>query len=59
MIEVPLMRSELEVLIEVIDAAQAKGWPSSKDKSFKVDFVKQQLEKKLAELKSQGWQGGR
>ena len=58
MIKVPLMRSELEVLIEAIEVACLTGWPS-KDKDFKIGFVKQQLERKLAELKSQGWQGGR
>ncbi|MFS8120485.1 MAG: hypothetical protein ACMG55_18660 [Microcoleus sp.] len=52
------MRSELELVLKAIEVAEEMGWPS-KDDRVKVNVLRKQLEKSLADLRSQGWQGGR
>ncbi len=58
MIALNLSRTELELLIMAIDVAAPSGWPQGDDK-VRVSVLKQQLEKAIADLRAQGWQGGR
>lgn len=58
MITIPHTRTELELLLKAIEIARGTGWPSGDD-IVRVDVLKQQLEKAVADLRAQGWQGGR
>lgn len=58
MIALNLSRTELELLIKATEIAGHTGWPTSDDR-LRVQVLKQQLEKAIADLRAQGWQGGR
>jgi hypothetical protein len=58
MIAVNLTRTEIELLIKSVEVAGLSGWPSSDDR-VRVQVLRQQLEKKIGELRAEGWQGGR
>ena len=58
MIALHFSRTELELLINAIEIAGQTCWPTSDDR-VRVSVLRSQLEKAIAELKSQGWQGGR
>ena len=58
MIAVNLTRYELELLVKSVEIAGQSGRPPS-DERVRVDVFRQQLEKKIAELRAQGWQAGR
>jgi hypothetical protein len=58
MIALNLSRSELELLVSAVEIAGQSGWPPGDDR-LRVQVLRQQLEQKIAELRGQGWQGGR
>ena len=58
MIALNFSRTELELLIKAIDVAVPAVWPTGDDK-LRVTVLKKQLEKAIADLRAQGWQGGR
>jgi len=58
MIALHFSRTELELLVKAIDVAVPTVWPTGDDK-LRVTVLKKQLEKAIAELRAQGWQGGR
>jgi hypothetical protein len=58
MIALNFSRTELELLVKAIDVAAPSGWPTGDDK-VRVSTLKHQLEKAIADLRAQGWQGGR
>lgn len=55
----PFTRTELELLVKAIETAEQNGWPIESGDKVRVGTLKDQLEKAIAELRSQGWQGGR
>jgi hypothetical protein len=59
MIALNLSRTELELLVKAIDIAALAGWPPGEGDKVRVSVLKQQIEKKITELRSQGWQGRR
>lgn len=58
MIALNLSRSELELLVSAVEFAGQKGWPVGDDR-LRVQVLRKQLEKAIADLRAQGWQGGR
>ena len=58
MIALNLSRAELELLVKATEIAGLTGWPTSDDR-IRVQVLRQQLEKAIAALRAQGWQGGR
>ena len=58
MIAVNLTRTELELLVKSVEIAGQSGWPPSDDR-VRVQVLRQQLEKAIAAVRAQGWQGGR
>ena len=48
----------LELMVQAIEHAEQTGWPLSDDR-VRVSVLRQQLEKAIAGLRAQGWQGGR
>lgn len=58
MIAVNLTRYELELLVKSVEVAGQSGWPPGDDR-VRVHVLRQQLEKKIEELRAQNWQGGR
>ena len=58
MIAIHLSRSELELLVNAVEIAGLSGWPPGDDR-LRVQVLRQHLEKKIAEMRSEGWQGGR
>ena len=58
MLAVNLSRTEFELLVKAIELAEQAGWPQGDDR-VRVNVLKQQLEKAIADLRAQGWQGGR
>jgi hypothetical protein len=58
MLAVNLSRAELELLVKAIDVPGETSWPTGDDR-IRVRVLKQQLEKAIVTLRSQGWQGGR
>jgi hypothetical protein len=55
MIALNLSRSELELLVNAIEIAGQTHWPTGDDR-FRVQVLRQQLEKAIADLRAQGWQ---
>lgn len=51
-------RTELELLISATEIAGQTGWPHGDDR-VRVSVLRKQLEKAIADLRAQGWQGGR
>jgi hypothetical protein len=45
-------------LVKAIEVAMPSLWPEGDDK-LRVTVLKKQLEKAVADLRAQGWQGGR
>lgn len=58
MLAVNLSRTELELLVKAVEIAGQTGWPPGDDR-IRVNVLRQQLEKAIADLRAQGWQGGR
>lgn len=58
MIALHFSRTELELLCNAIEIAGLTGWPTGDDR-VRVHVLRKQVEKAIAELQSQGWQGGR
>ena len=58
MIALNFSRSELELLVNAIEIAGQTCWPSGDDR-VRVNVLREQLEKAIANLRAQGWQGGR
>jgi hypothetical protein len=58
MLAVNLSRTELELLVNAVEIAGQTGWPSGDDR-VRVQVLRKQLEKAIADLRAQGWQGGR
>lgn len=58
MIALNFSRTELELLVNAIEIAGQTCWPTGDDR-VRVHVLRKQLEKAIAELRSQGWQGGR
>lgn len=58
MIALNLSRAELELLVKATEIAGLAGWPTGDDRN-RVQVLKQQLEKAIADLRAQGRQGGR
>lgn len=58
MIALNLSRTELELMVQAVDIAGEMGWPPGDDR-IRVNVLRQQLEKAIAELRAQGWRGGR
>ena len=58
MLAVNISRIELELLVNAVEIAGQSGWPSGDDR-VRVQVLRQQLEKAIADLRRQGWQGGR
>ena len=58
MIALNFSRTELELLVKAIEVARQLGWPQGDD-VIRVNVLGQQIEKAIADLRSQGWQGGR
>ena len=58
MIAINFSRTELELLVRAIDVAVPTVWPTGDDR-LRVQVLKKQLEKAIADLRSQGWQGER
>ena len=58
MIVLNFSRTELELLITATEVAGQTSWPQGDDR-VRVSVLKQQLEKAIADLRAQGWQGGR
>ena len=56
MIALNFSRAELELLVKAIETAWLTGWPTGDD-VIKVQVFRQQLEKAIANLLAQGWQG--
>ncbi len=55
---VNLSPAELELLVKATEIAGLTGWPTGDDR-IRVQVLRQQLEKAIADLRAQGWQGGR
>ena len=58
MIAFHFSRSELELLVNAIEVAGQTCWPTGDDR-VRVNVLRSQLEKAIAELRAQGWQGER
>ena len=58
MIALNFSRTELELLVSAVEIAGLTGWPTGDDR-VRVSVLRNQLEKAIGELRSQGWQGGR
>ena len=58
MIALKFSRSELELLVSAIEIAGQTCWPTGDDR-LRVRVLRKQLEKAIADLRAQGWQGGR
>ena len=58
MIALNFSRTELELLVNAIEIAGQTCWPTGDDR-VRVNVLRQQLEKAITDLRSQGWQGGR
>ena len=56
MIALKLSRAELELLVKATEIAGLTGWPTNDDR-IRVQVLRQQLEKAIADLRAQGWQG--
>lgn len=56
MIAVHFSRTELELLVSAVEIAGLTGWPTGDDR-VRVSVLRQQLEKAILEVRSQGWQG--
>jgi hypothetical protein len=57
MIALNFSRAELELLVKATEIAGLTGWPTGDDR-IRVQVLRQQLEKAIADLRAQGWQGG-
>ena len=57
MLAVNLSRTELELLVNAVEIAGQTGWPSGDDR-VRVQVLRKQLEKAIADLRAQSWQGG-
>ena len=57
MIALHFSRTELELLVNAVEIAGLTGWPTGDDR-VRVSVLRNQLEKAIAALQSQGWQGG-
>jgi hypothetical protein len=51
-------RTELELLVNAVEIAGLTGWPTGDDR-VRVNVLREQLEKAIADLRAEGWQGGR
>ena len=58
MIALHFSRTELELLVNAIEIAGQTCWPAGDDR-VRVNVLREQLEKAIADLRAQGWQGGR
>lgn len=58
MIALHFSRTELELMVNAIEIAGQTSWPTGDDR-VRVHVLRSQLEKAIADLKSQGWQGKR
>ena len=58
MLAVNLSRTELALLVKAIEVAGLTDWPQGDDR-VRVQVLRKQLEKAIADLRAQGWQGGR
>ena len=58
MIALNFSRTELELLVNAVEIAGLTGWPTGDDR-VRVSVLRQQLEKAIADLRAEGWQGGR
>ena len=58
MIALNFSRTELELLVNAVELAGQTGWPAGDDR-VRVQLLRKQLEKAIADLRAQGWQGGR
>lgn len=58
MIALHFSRTELELMVNAIEIAGLTGWPTGDDR-VRVGVLRNQLEKAIANLRSQGWRGGR
>lgn len=58
MIAINFSRTELELLVNAIEIAGQTCWPTGDDR-VRVNVLRSQLEKAIAELRARGWQGGR
>ena len=58
MIALNFSRAELELLVKATEIAGLTGWPTGDDR-IRVQVMRQQLEKAIANLRAEGWQGGR
>jgi hypothetical protein len=56
MIALHFSRTELEFLVNAIEIAGLTGWPTGDDR-VGVNALRSQIEKAIAELRTQGWQG--
>ena len=56
MLAVNFSRSELELLVNAIEIAGQTCWPTGDDR-LRVQVLREQLEKAIADLRAQGWQG--
>jgi hypothetical protein len=54
MIALNLSRTELELLVNAVEIAGQTGWPTGDDR-IRVQVLRQQPEKAIAELRAQGW----
>jgi hypothetical protein len=58
MIALNFSRTELELLVNAIEIAGQTCWPTGDDR-VRVNVLRSLLEKAIADLRAQGWQGGR
>lgn len=59
MISLNFTRTELEHLLKAIEKAQQSGWPTDSGEKVRVNSLKREIEKAIAELKKDMWQGNR
>lgn len=57
MIALNFSRTELELLVNAIEIAGQTCWPTGDDR-LRVQVMRKQIEKAIADLRGQGWQGG-
>ena len=58
MIAMNFSRAEIELLVNAIEIAGQTCWPTGDDR-VRVQVLRKQLEKAIADLRREGWQGGR
>lgn len=57
MIDLPFTHTELMLLKQALEAAENAGWPADKDDKFRASMLKKHIEKGIATLQKDRWQG--